>query len=183
MVHQLCNICVKLGSCFSGSLDCPVQSSIFFCDKAQAGRQDTAVQSFIFFCDKAQAGRQDTAFPWILVVYVASPFFRCLHSKWRKGIFTRLYKSTRSYCFHWHGRRHWHGCLYHTLKLYVQVFYVMGNALLGQLYCTWTDLVVPTWPHFRKVSLFMGGNRKWQKLLYYWNIMTKNCLFRLETHI
>ena len=52
MVHQLCNICIKLGSCFSGLIECLIQRFIFIFDKAQAGETPNSAEFlFVGHCD------------------------------------------------------------------------------------------------------------------------------------
>ena len=46
MVYQLCNICIKLGSCFSGMIR--LKGLPLFYDKAQAGKTTHSAE-FLFF--------------------------------------------------------------------------------------------------------------------------------------
>ena len=49
-----------------------------------------------------------------------------------------LYENTESYCSHFDVGVGWH----HILNIYIQVFYVMGKALSGELSCMGTGLVL-----------------------------------------
>ena len=46
MAHQLCNICIKLGSCFSGLIECPIQMFIFILLQG-TGRRITAFRGIL----------------------------------------------------------------------------------------------------------------------------------------